>query len=170
MRTLEKFEASVPIATADIKHSPTPSHIHVNPHTRDLRIWLSVSKYNLSGYQQGVAKSKELRLWFGTSAHGVQMSRCSHFRPLTGPLLSFSVADITSCLVQSPVLCALDHSLVTNRWLFPCSTYGSSSLRNPLEGLSCLPWQGAFPHPNLLRSYYESFQVCFLWTFDFERL
>lgn len=36
MRTLEKFEASVPIATADIKHSPTPSHIHVNPHTRDL--------------------------------------------------------------------------------------------------------------------------------------
>lgn len=31
MRTLEKFEASVPIATADIKHSPTPSHIHVNP-------------------------------------------------------------------------------------------------------------------------------------------
>ena len=59
MRTLEKFEASVPIATADIKHSPTPSHIHVNPHTRDLRIWLSVSKYNLSGYQQGVAKSKE---------------------------------------------------------------------------------------------------------------
>lgn len=27
----KKFEASVPIATADIKHSPTPSHIHVNP-------------------------------------------------------------------------------------------------------------------------------------------
>ena len=58
MRTLEKFEASVPMATADIKHSPAPSHMNVRAHTRDLGIWLPVSKYNVSGYQQGVAKSK----------------------------------------------------------------------------------------------------------------
>ena len=38
MRTLEEFEASVPIATADIKHSPTPSHMNVSAHARDLGI------------------------------------------------------------------------------------------------------------------------------------
>ena len=40
------------------------------------------------------------------------------FVPWTGPLLSFSAADITSCLVQTPILYALDHALVTKCWLF----------------------------------------------------
>lgn len=106
----------------------------------------------------GVAKSKGLRLWFGTSAHESDVQDTTIFVPW---LVHFWASLLLTSL---PVWCSpLSSVLLTtaslpNRWLFPCSTYGSSSLRNPLEGLSCLHLAGAFPHPNLLRSYYESFQ------------